>query len=271
MRRFAGFLASVSVLALVAFVGFNAVSSWLEPPAVSITTEDGRPLAKAVQPLVPDWIGTLDNSGYDVSFPQCKQTLPSAEVGFAVVGLNYGKPFSQNPCFAQQWTWALKHQGVAVYINVADPGKGSATRYGARIASDTIKRLKKLGVASGTPVWLDIETANTWTEPNRAMQVINETMLQLTQAGHPVGIYAPPVHWFEITLNAVVQVPVWLALGTYKTSAAGVADAKIACEQMTFGDALPSLVQFTTKVSGHFVDHNLMCGAHPAGLFAQTQ
>ena len=271
MRRLAGLLASFLVLGLVALLAFNAVSTWLEPAPIVITTQDGRPIARVTQPLVAPWIGAMDKSGYDVSFPQCKPALPTATVGFAIVGLNYGKPFSQNPCFAKQWDWAQSHDGVAVYINVADPGKGSATKYGSRIAGDTVKRLRKLGVASDTPVWLDIETANTWIEPTRAMQVINETMTKLAQAGHPVGIYAPPVHWFEITLNAVVEVPVWLALGNYRTNAAGVADAALACEQATFGDALPSLVQFTTKVHGRFVDHNVMCAANPAGLVKQTR
>ena len=215
MRRLAGLLASFLVLGLVALLAFNAVSTWLEPAPIVITTQDGRPIARVTQPLVAPWIGAMDKSGYDVSFPQCKPALPTATVGFAIVGLNYGKPFSQNPCFAKQWDWAQSYDGVAVYINVADPGKGSATKYGSRIAGDTVKRLRKLGVASDTPVWL--------------------------------------------------------ALGNYRTNAAGVADAALACERATFGDALPSLVQFTTKVHGHFVDHNVMCAANPAGLVKQTR
>jgi hypothetical protein len=197
--------------------------------------------------------------GFDVSYPQCRRSLPAAPVGFAIVGLNNGKPFSANPCFARLWKWAQRHESAAVYINTADPGKGTATEYGGRIAADTLARLTKAGVPAGTPVWLDIEAANTWTTPQRAVQVINEIMRQLTEAGHPVGIYAAPRHWFEITLNAVVDVPVWLPVGRYPSVVKGQQAARAACRDVAFGDRAPDLVQFITKAHGRVLDHNLRC------------
>lgn len=163
----------------------------------------------------------------------------------------------------------MQHDGAAIYINLSDPGKGSATKYGKRIATDTVKRMNKAGIDVGTPVWLDIETTNTWSTPDRAMQVINETMAVLTEAGYPVGIYSAPVHWFEISLNAVTGVPIWLPLGKFETTATGVAAAKHACAEVGFGDRVPSIVQFVTKKSGHLLDHNLLCG-QPEGLLRQN-
>lgn len=255
MRRL---LVAAAVLALVAGLSYSAAVTWLAPDEVTTTSADGRLLATATQPgfgPVPQ-----SGSGFDVSFPQCRRTLPTSSAGFAIVGLNYGKPFSANPCFARLWQWAMQHESAAVYINMADPGKGTATDYGARIADDTLRRLAANGVPDDAPVWLDIEAANSWTSAQRAVQVINETMRQLTAAGHPVGIYAAPRHWFEITLNAVVDVPVWLPVGRYASVAAGQQAAAAACRTVAFGDRAPDVVQFITKAHGRVLDHDLRCG-----------
>ena len=269
IRKFFGFIATVLVIALAGVFGYVGFTNWLTPKPIEITTDDGRPYASATQPVTPAWVGLLDNTGYDISFPQCAVGWPDTQVGFGIVGLNYGKPFTSNPCFGSQWKWATQHDGAAIYINVADTGKGSATKYGKRIAKDTIKRMNKAGVSAGTPVWLDIETTNTWSTPDRAMQVINETMAVLTAAGYPVGIYAAPVHWFEITLNAVSGVPIWLPIGKYTSTKAGYLAAKQDCKQVGFGDRVPAIVQFVTKKSGHLLDHNLLCGS-PEGLLRQN-
>ncbi len=261
--------ATFLVVVVAGIGGYFGFIHWANPAPIAITTNDGRPYATAEQPPIAPWTRTLDNSGYDISFPQCSQWLPTTQVGFAIVGLNDGKPFTSNPCFGSQWKWALTHDGSGIYINVADLGTGSATKYGKRIGKDTLQRLAKAGVSTDTPVWLDIETSNTWSTPNRSMQVINEAMSVLTQAGHPVGIYSAPTHWFEISLNAVVGVPVWLPIGTFNSVADGVASAKIACTQVAFGDRVPAMVQFVAKKSGSTHDHNLLCGA-PDGLLTQN-
>lgn len=270
MRRFLGFLLTVGTLALAAFIGFTYVSSWLNPEPLTIETVDGRPFISAAQPTQIPWTKALDNSGYDVSHPQCKSKLPTAPVGFAIVGLNRGKPFTANPCFETQWNWAKTHDGVAVYINTADPNDGSATRYGKNIAKDTIKRLAKFKIPAGTPVWLDVETHNTWTSPDRSVQVISETLFELAAAGYPVGIYGPPAHWFEITGNSNLGVPTWLALGEYPDVASGVAAAKVACSASSFGLRVPAMVQFVATVDGVSLDRNIMC-SDPTGLVAPAQ
>src|SRR4051794_40259937 len=45
--------------------------------------------------------------GWDVSYPQCGGSLPSAPA-FGIVGVNGGKPYSSNTCFSTQWAWAQR-------------------------------------------------------------------------------------------------------------------------------------------------------------------
>lgn len=270
MRRFLGFLVTVGALALAGLVGFSLVNSWLNPEPLTIENVDGRPLITATQPAIKAFDFELDNSGYDISYPQCKSALPDKYVGFAIVGLNGGKPFKENKCFERQWEWALTHDAVAVYINTADPGTESPVRYGKKIAKDTLKRLNKYDIEVGTPIWLDVETYNTWSGADRAVQVLTELAIDLTAAGYPVGIYAPPVHWFEITGNANVGMPLWLAIGPYPDVPSGVAAAKKACDKNAFGGKTPDMVQFVATVDGVTLDRNIIC-TNPAGLVSPTK
>ena len=270
MRRFLGFIVTAGALALAGLVGFSLVNSWLNPDPLTIENVDGRPLITATQPPLTPFDFELDNSGYDISYPQCSGDLPSKFVGFAIVGLNGGKPFTENKCFKRQWEWALTYDAVAIYINTADPGTQSPVRYGKRVAKDTLKRLDKYDIEPGTPIWLDVETYNTWSGADRAVQVLTELTIDLTAAGYPVGIYAPPVHWFEITGNANVGTPLWLAIGPYPDVPSGVAAAKKACNRNAFGGKTPDMVQFVATVDGVTLDRNIMC-TEPAGLVAPTK
>jgi hypothetical protein len=270
LRRFFGFVVTVGAVALAGFVGFSLVNSWLNPEPLTIENVNGRPLITAVQPKLTPFSFELDNSGYDVSYPQCKSALPDKFVGYAIVGLNGGKPFTENKCFQKQWNWALTHDAVAVYINTADPGTESPVRYGKNIAKDSLKRLSKYHINPGTPIWIDVETYNTWTSTERAAQVLTQLAIDLAAAGYPVGIYAPPVHWFEITGNANIAMPLWLAIGTYPDVDSGVAAAKAACNQSAFGGKAPDMVQFVATVDGVALDRNIIC-ASPVGLVAPTK
>lgn len=268
VRRFIGFItAAITVISLAA-LAYTYVQSSLSNVDDSEVTNDGRLLVTAVQPEIPKWTSAVVANGFDVSFPQCKKSLAQTTDGFVIVGLNHGKPLSQNPCFARQWKWAKKHQGAAIYINVADPQKMAPVDYGHKLAQDGLARLKKYGVPNATPIWLDIETSNSWAQPYRSVQVINTILDEFTKAGHPVGIYSAPAHWFEITLNAVIDVPIWAALGKYPDTQSGFAAAALACQQILFGDEQPALVQFVTKKRGSYLDHNLLCNSDPAGLVA---
>src|SRR5215216_6286831 len=67
--------------------------------------------------------------GYDVSYPQCGKSLPSARA-FAVVGVNGGLSTRSNPCLSTQLSWAWRSNGsvtsqpkAQLYLNTANPGQ----------------------------------------------------------------------------------------------------------------------------------------------------
>lgn len=266
-KIFSSFIGLVTLTVTAVFIYF-VLHAWLRTPPEEVAPAKNQRIVSAIQPDIPQWQGTLDNSGYDVSFPQCRQPLPQSFVGFVIIGLNNGRPFTGNPCFRDQWAWAKTHDAAAVYINMDDRGVGSAESHGQSIGLDVLARLLDHGIAKGTPVWLDIERNNSWDSASRAVTVINATMSYLTEAGYPVGIYAAPVHWFEITYGAKVQVPIWFAIGPYPSTAAGVEAAKRACQSIGFGQEKPSIVQFVSGTGVNHLDRNIMCG-NPTGLVAR--
>jgi hypothetical protein len=69
--------------------------------------------------------------GYDISYPQCNSSFPSAPA-FAIVGVTGGKPFSANPCLGtgdgpSQLQWA--GMNAQLYANTADPGPTLSTHW----------------------------------------------------------------------------------------------------------------------------------------------
>lgn len=266
MRRFFSCLVTITALVGFSLIAYLGVQTWLETS--SGHTANPLPTVGIPDYKVPEVPGAIDNSGYDVSFPQCHQVLSQKFVGFAIVGLNYGRPFTTNPCFASQWQWASSHTARAIYINVSDPGQGQAKYRGKKIAEDALARITRFAIPSSVPVWLDIEVNNEWTSTDRSIVVLNEVLQVLHAAGHPVGVYSVPRHWFDITGFADVSVPTWLALGQYSSVSSGVADAKQACDRITFGGDKPAIVQFVGKTGDIWTDRNIMCGS-PAGLVAR--
>ncbi len=268
MKRF--FSGTFTFLTLIVIIGvlFLYIHSWGTDESIDVAPTENHQAVSVKQPVIETWVGDLDNSGYDVSFPQCRQSLPEAFVGFVIIGLNNGRPFTGNPCFARQWEWAKSHDAAAVYINMDDTGKYSPEDYGRRIGQDAVARLAMQRVPQGTPVWLDVERNNAWDSAPRAVTVINATMVTLANAGYPVGIYAAPAHWFEITIGTKVKVPIWYAIGPYPTTQQGVMAAKKACTTRGFGGAKPSIVQFVSGVGEQHLDRNIMC-RNPTGLVAR--
>ncbi|MHB8379398.1 MAG: autotransporter outer membrane beta-barrel domain-containing protein [Acidimicrobiales bacterium] len=140
-------------------------------------------------PIAPTLIG------YDISFPQCRESLPPSP-GFGVVGVNAGHPFSVNPCLARELAWAqgAVNPNPGFYANADNPGPTFATNwptnqqtpklcsgadsvacsydYGwnaARLAfANVVNAEQSNGSSSPTaaavaaPWWLDVETGNKW-------------------------------------------------------------------------------------------------------------
>lgn len=139
--------------------------------------------------------------GYDVSYPQCGSSLPSARA-FAIVGVNGGLSTRANPCLSTQLSWAWRSNGsvagqpkAQLYLNTANPGEirdqvstwpisGSTPygdcdggnsmacswEYGWERASNSVLSFftpaARTARVDGRPAsyiwWLDVETTNTW-------------------------------------------------------------------------------------------------------------
>ncbi len=100
LRRAQRHLLFLAVLA--ALVG----GTWVPAPAVAAEPPADEPI------------------GYDISYPQCGGRFPT-DVAFAVVGVNGGRAFTENPCLgagngASQLAWA--GPDAQFYLNTGNPG-----------------------------------------------------------------------------------------------------------------------------------------------------
>ena len=155
--------------------------------------------------------------GYDVSHPQCGQSLPSGQA-FGVVGVNGGVATTGNPCLSAQLQWAWRSTGAVagqpraqLYLNTANPGEirelvttwpsGGSTPYGdcdgrnstacswqygwerARTSVTSFFLPAALDArVDADPAsytwWLDVESANTWQTATAAGQARNRATLE---------------------------------------------------------------------------------------------
>src|SRR5260370_36921525 len=59
-------------------------------------------------------------TGYDVSYPQCGGT--AAAGSFGIVGVNGGRPFTNNSCLGAEYAAAPKSTAPSLYINTGYTG-----------------------------------------------------------------------------------------------------------------------------------------------------
>ncbi len=248
---------------LFAFLAVLLAATGLLGAGGAIETGPKR-ITGITQPDGTPWSGAQPEYGVDVSFPQCGRRLGDLGGGYAIVGLDGGMPDRPNPCFAQQWRFALRQAGAAVYVNTADNGRGDPRDVGRRAAEGDLDALSEHDVPKGTPVWLDVELPEVWNgAPARHRAVITEHLRVLAAAGHPVGIYSAPALWQEITDGARVDVPTWVGIGT-----ATRARAARVCAAESFGGRGPAIVQrIGTGRDGRPLDRNITCpGTDLTGL-----
>ena len=163
--------------------------------------------------------------GYDISFPQCGGTLPTG-MGFGIVGVNDGRPYTTNPCLATEIQWATSSLAATpqFYVNTANPGPSNNTAWpttqtfpevctgadsvgcsydfgwnaGSNALQAVIAAETQLGtsapgtVATSAAWWLDVETGNSWqslgtgTTPTAA-QFANDQAMILGEAAFLSG------------------------------------------------------------------------------------
>ena len=188
--------------------------------AILLSTATSQPVTGAGDPY------TSGEHGYDISYPQCGQAPPSTGT-FAVLGVNWGSPFSGNPCLVEQYMNAPRSAPPSLYINtgyedqfvyLVTPSCKNQSRsitgldverrawaIGCSEAETSINYAYSLGVSSIAMWWLDVEIINKWSKSlslNRF--TLQGAVTRLTQTDLPVGIYSSFPMWLIITgVNAV--------------------------------------------------------------------
>ncbi|MGH9029469.1 MAG: hypothetical protein ACRDV4_07625 [Acidimicrobiales bacterium] len=169
-------------------------------------------------------------TGFDISWPQCGGAYPPA-ASVAVVGVNGGSAFTDNPCFGSEAQWG--GPSLTVYLNLNSPqgsnssqwGQGPAGscalgdlncesyNYGYNTAKNSVATAFSAGHGTRT-WWLDVETGNYWTSDTSANdQVMAGALAAIGGAGYTAAIYSTNYQWGQIAGNYVPSVPVWYPTG----------------------------------------------------------
>jgi hypothetical protein len=191
--------------------------------------------------------------GADISFPQCRRTLP-ATGAFGIVGVNNGRPYTANPCLVEEYRWALSSGIVEFYLNTANPGValGDAYGYGFDAARDAYSTATShVSAGPGHQWWLDVETANSWSPDKGAnTAVIAGTIAFLRGRGLAVGIYSTRYQWGVITGGASIPgVPNWVP-GAQSAAAA----PSFCAASRSFSGGPVVMAQYTTQF-----DYDYLC------------
>jgi hypothetical protein len=214
-----------------------------------------------------------ESRGYDVSYPQCNQTLPEARA-HAIIGVNRGRPFTQNPCLFSEYAWAtLADMPPSLYMNIsgalgstADRGNTGplgdcasddtpciAFNYGFNAAQDAYDYANSVDAVS-QHWWLDVETANSWySDTDYNSRAVQGAASFLALSGVSVGVYSTNYQWRLLMGDYVPELPTWYATAT------GYAGAPGYCHNAyNFAGGGIWLIQYW----GEF-DENYACGEIP--------
>jgi len=162
--------------------------------------------------------------GNDISWPQCGGAFPT-NAGFGIIGVNGGRPFTQNPCLAAEWRWALTAKGApAYYMNLSNPGASDPSGYGASAAAYALNYASSQTGASSAlnhVWWIDVETTNTWSSNQAANAAVVKGALTYLKAhtSKSVGVYSTGYQWGVITGGVRLGAPVWAAGASSAASA----------------------------------------------------
>lgn len=213
------------------------------------------PASRPVTAVAPAGSATyLSNFwGADISWPQCADSPPAGlPLGFVVVGLNDGRPFTTNPCLGTQLAFARGRTGVAIYENIDAPRYGDPTAYGEQVGLDAANRLRAIGLK--VPVlWLDVELINHWSTPAVNVAVLRGAVAELAARGIQAGIYSSPQMWQQLTGSARVGVPVWTA-----TSVLDYRQVQYWCN-VGLGGHPATMAQYVAAYQGHLIDIDVLC------------
>jgi hypothetical protein len=214
------------------------------------------PVVVIVPRPAPPQLPTVDPVGLDVSWPQCNDELPASN-GFAIVGVNRGRTYSENDCLAAQLEWAGREADV--YLNTANPGPHHsiywpigdsgpvrcdghdedshecAYLYGWNAAADGYARVVDAHVSLGwagadadrvttsSTWWLDVETANSWRLDHSLNVAALHGAVDFLESMdvEEVGFYSTPLLWWRVTRGTddFAEYPAWHAGGRTRSGA----------------------------------------------------
>lgn len=223
-------------------------------------------------------------TGNDVSWPQCKKSLPKGQL-FGIVGVNDGLANTTNPCFATELAWANNSVGstgrpkAALYVNTANPGNLGVSDwpttgtnvYGTCTGTDTepcayqygwnMAQLDAGRIGANNPSnyiwWLDVETNNSWetTTTNNVADLEGMTAyFQSIKA--TTGLYSTATQWAQIAGNSVSSTSNLNSLNSWLPGASSLSAAKSKCSLpgLTSGSNV-TVAQYVSKQ----VDYDYSC------------
>lgn len=230
-------------------------------------------------------------TGNDISWPQCSRhmSLPSGQA-FGIVGVNGGLANNDNPCFAQELSWANASSGkttqpkAALYVNTGNPGDviaqisdwptssvaadpygtcagandaACAWQYGYNMANLDFNTRGVANPASYT-WYLDVETDNSWTGDTAKNAADLEGMVAYFNGvgGAQVGLYSTSYQWQQIA-GTVSDTSNLNGLPSWIPGASSVRTAQANCKLdggLTAGSSVV-LAQYVSKN----LDYDIAC------------
>jgi hypothetical protein len=213
------------------------------------TKPAGTPKASALARSATSKLDGSAATGYDISWPECGGAMPPSS-SVAIVGVDDGHLFSQNPCFDQELAWASTASEQGLYMVVDSPigwtsphvlqyayhgpaGDCTATEYaclsfnwGYNAASYAVQWAQSQG-ADTSQWWLDTElptstsidppgadcyAPNFWVcDPTYNDIVVQAAAAVLRADGKSVGVYSTRTQWQSITGGMPFAGPIWIA------------------------------------------------------------
>lgn len=164
------------------------------------------------------------SEGYDISFPQCLSPYPSDPNNVWIIGVNNGKAFTLNTCFLSEYLSVSSASSAgSVYVNLNAPSgrsrhfanngpigrcsgedaKCHAYTYGFNAAKyDFI--LVTMQFIHPVFWWIDIETANTWSDNFLQNALVLQGAIDFFTSVHAQsGIYSTKHEWNAVMGDSI--------------------------------------------------------------------
>jgi hypothetical protein len=231
-------------------------------------------------------------AGNDVSYPQCRKTLPSQHA-FGIVGVNDGRADTTNPCLAGEAAWARNSSGttrqpkVSFYVNTGEPGnhkvsdwpennhdplsgvvvtdpygvcagrddRACSWQFGRNMA-ELDAQIRGISKPGRYRWWLDVETITSWdssTWNNRAD--LEGMVAYFHRIGGTVGIYSTAFQLHKI-VKTIPSTSLLYRLADWIPGARTLAQAMANCRLAPLtGRGIVTLTQWTMSK----IDHDFSC------------